>query len=224
MLPPVGMIPCPSDLVIVGIGMIVPVMVCIVSLHIGISIFANMRLIQFTILGIRMVNTSRRAHKSIISRLHAVTKRSLTFQQITLFFIRLGIDVKFNQCILVYRDYVIETQQAVSSPIEFHNMLARFHVDMVRFRGFHRNKILESDKTENYVNIGPAILFLLLDIRIPTSHKPDIMVVNFVNPKVLHSLPLFLYYEEWRDGHSPSRHLLGPNLRHGLSAAKGGES
>ena len=44
-LPPVGMISFPSDLVVVRTGMIVPVMVRIVALHVGIAIFANMRLI-----------------------------------------------------------------------------------------------------------------------------------------------------------------------------------
>ncbi len=69
MLPPVGMISFPSDLVIVGIGMIVPVMVCVVAFHISISVFTDMRLIQFSILGVRIVNTSRCAHKPVISRL-----------------------------------------------------------------------------------------------------------------------------------------------------------
>ena len=65
---PVGMISIPSDLVIVGIGMIVPVMVCVVMFHISISVFTDMCLIQFSVLGVRIVNTSRCAHKPVISR------------------------------------------------------------------------------------------------------------------------------------------------------------
>lgn len=68
-LSPVGMISFPSDLVIVGIRMIVPVVVCIVAFHIGIPIFANMCLISFAVFCVGIVNASGCSDKTMIGRL-----------------------------------------------------------------------------------------------------------------------------------------------------------
>ena len=123
---------------------------------------------------------------------HAVAKRCLSFQQFSIFDIGFGIDIKFDQSIFMYRNHVIETKHTIFSTVEFKNMFARFDVYMIRFRRFHGYEIFITTKAEYNTYIRTPSAFVVLDFRVTTVKKTNIMITDSVNAQTLHSVPLLL--------------------------------
>lgn len=131
---------------------------------------------------------------------HSVAQQGLPLQQVAIFFIRLRINVKFNESILMYGNHVIETEQAISSTIKLHNMLSRFDFFMIRFRRFHGHKIIKPGKTENDANLGTPIPFVTLHLGVPALQKANVMIADLIDVQSLHVQPLFLSMENGETG------------------------
>ena len=132
-------------------------------------------------------------------RFHAVAQGSLPFKQLSILYILFSVYVKLNQSILMYRNHVIEAEDAVLSAIEFYDVFAGLNICMIWFRRFHWHKIFVATKAEHDTNIRTPCSFVVLNSGIPAIQKPDIVIAHLVYAKSFHIFPSLSIYEEWRD-------------------------
>lgn len=99
----------------------------------------------------------------------------------------------------MYGNHVIETKHPIFAVCKLDDVLSRSNICMVRFRRLHRDKVFEAAEAKDNANIWTPSTLVILDFRIPTVKKPNIMVANPIDTQALHSTSSLSVYEEWRD-------------------------
>ncbi|MGM9601069.1 MAG: hypothetical protein ACI3W5_05740 [Faecousia sp.] len=69
---------------------------------------------------------------------------------------------------------------------------------------------MEPGKNENNANIRTPTPFVVLHFGVSALQKANVMIADLIDTQLLHTVPLFLFHEEWRDKRCQSRHFQVP--------------
>ena len=115
-------------------------------------------------------------HISLIS----VYVGDLSAKQISIICVRLLVDIKFNQCGIMYGYHVIKAKETQLATIKFQNMMTVLDVGMIGLWRLHRNKIAEISNVKDNSNIGPTAVLVILDTAVSAFEKTNVLIFNSV--------------------------------------------
>ena len=89
----------------------------------------------------------------------------------------------------MYRNHIVKTKQPVFAASQLNNMLSRLDVRMIRFWGFHGDKVLEPTEVENDTDIRSPSSLVILDSGISAVEETNVLVTDSIDTQVLHGTP-----------------------------------
>jgi len=111
----------------------------------------------------------------------SVDIRCLPAEQLSVLFVRFGVDVKGNERRIRHRKHIVESEETETASIQFHDMYTGFDIGVVRLRGFHRYEISVTTNEENDANIWTAGVLIMLDALVISSQIAYVFILDPIN-------------------------------------------